>query len=484
MANVRSALLLTLLERYANISIQLGSSMVIARLLSPKEIGVFAIGTVFVSFAHIFRDMGVQNYLIQERELTADRIRAAQAILLTTSWLIALVLAVASTAVAAIYSEPGLETVVRVLAITFIVLPLGGITLALLRRDLRFGALFGISITSGLLQAGTSILLANRGFGFESLAWGAVAGVGSTAILATLCRRPDQPWLPGWKEGRHVFVAGSRLGAAAVFYEIGLGGPDLTTGRLLGFEAVGYLSRAFGAAYMMLRALVDVMMPVSIPYFAQQARADRDIVPQYRRGLAYLSGLAWPGFTCAFVGAEVFIRLLYGPQWQAAVVPFRILCISMAVLTLAHVCIAVTVGTGRIRLHMTTQGIFQPLKVVLAAAGAYFYGLIGAVAGIAVTDLALSFAYMNGANRALGVSWGQFANAIVRSACIGGITGAAAWSGMKLVADSSVAGAAAAIAVCSMAAWAIAVVLTGHPLVHELTRAKLWLIQRQRQRSA
>lgn len=480
MANVRSALLLTLLERYVSICIQLGTSVVIARLLSPKDIGVFAIGSVFVSFAHIFRDMGVQNYLIQERQLTPDRIRAAQAILLAASWLIAVVLVASSTGVAAIYSEPGLETVIRVLAITFIVLPLGGITLALLRRDLRFGALFGISITSGLLQAGTSILLASQGFGFQGLAWGAVAGVGATAFLATLCRRPYQPWLPGWKDGRHVFGVGSRLGAAAVFYEIGLGGPELTTGRLLGFEAVGYLSRAFGVAYMMFRALVDVMMPVSIPYFAQQARTDGGIVPQYRRGLAYLSGLAWPAFACACVGAEVFIRVLYGPQWQAAVVPFRILCISMAVLALANVCIAVAVGTGRIRMHMTIHAVFQPLKVVFAAVGAYFYGLLGAVIGIAVADLALSLAFINGANRALNVSWERFASAVAASACIAVITAAAAWGGMKLTAGSTFTTSATVIALCGVVAWAIAVTLTGHPLLQELTRAKIWLLERQR----
>src|SRR6266581_1898275 len=233
MSGVRAALLLTTLEKYSVIVIQFASSLIIARLLSPQEIGIFSIGAVLVAFSHIFRDMGIQNYLIQERELTADRIRASQAWMLCTSWTIAVILVFAAGPVGLLYQEPGLVLVLRTLAISFVLLPFGGITLALLRRDLKFAVLYGIGMTSALVQAITAIGLAWAGFGFMSLAWASVAGAAATTLVALFCRRPEQPWWPSWKEGRRVISAGSRLSAAALFYEVGLGGPELVTGRVL-----------------------------------------------------------------------------------------------------------------------------------------------------------------------------------------------------------------------------------------------------------
>ncbi len=83
--------------------------MVIARLLTPAEIGFYSMGKAVVALAHVVRDFGVGNHLIQERELTQDRMRTALGVAIVIAWAMALVLFAASGAIARFYGEPGLR---------------------------------------------------------------------------------------------------------------------------------------------------------------------------------------------------------------------------------------------------------------------------------------------------------------------------------------------------------------------------------------
>ena len=67
-------------SRYANILINFVAIVVIARLLTPDEIGVFAVSAAFVTLIQVFRDFGIGNYLIQERTLDRAHVRTAMGI--------------------------------------------------------------------------------------------------------------------------------------------------------------------------------------------------------------------------------------------------------------------------------------------------------------------------------------------------------------------------------------------------------------------
>ena len=111
MAKLKTAILFSVGEKYLIFVIQFVSSIAIARLLSPHEIGIFSIGSLVLSFSHALRDLGISNYLIQERELTPERLRTAGTITLTMSWFLACVAWLASEPLAAFYREDGVGEV-------------------------------------------------------------------------------------------------------------------------------------------------------------------------------------------------------------------------------------------------------------------------------------------------------------------------------------------------------------------------------------
>lgn len=105
--SIKKSLLFSFAEKYTVLALGFVSSIVLSRLLTPAEVGVYSIGSVVVAVLQIVRDFGVGQYLVKERELTPVKIRAAYSLTLMIAWLIAAVLVLASGPLADFYREPG-----------------------------------------------------------------------------------------------------------------------------------------------------------------------------------------------------------------------------------------------------------------------------------------------------------------------------------------------------------------------------------------
>ena len=77
MSSVRKSLAIAFIERYLLIALSLGSNMLLARLLTPEEIGLYSVNLVFIGIAHMLRDFGISNYVVQAPQLPRTEIRTA-----------------------------------------------------------------------------------------------------------------------------------------------------------------------------------------------------------------------------------------------------------------------------------------------------------------------------------------------------------------------------------------------------------------------
>lgn len=370
MVSVRKSLALSFAAKYSDLVISTASVMVLARLLTPEEIGIYSVGAAAVALAHTVRDFGVSNYLIQERELTTDRIRTAFAITLIIGWTLAAVVFAVSGPVSRFFAEPGLGQVLKVLSLTFLVIPFSSPVLAVLRRDMAFGTLLWIGIANALAHAATAVLLAALGFGFMSLAWASLAGVVTTATV-TACYRPSiARVLPSFKEWRRVARFGILSSTAEVIGRIGFYAPDLILGRLLGFTAVALFSRAMGLIQLFNRTVMFAVMPVMTPAFAAKNRRGGDLLRPYLKGLSYVTVLAWPFFIFLGFMAYPIIRILFGDQWDAAVPLAQILCVAGIFRPLWYFVSSVLIALGEMKINLKIAAICNPLYIILFLLGA------------------------------------------------------------------------------------------------------------------
>lgn len=467
MASVKKSLLFSAGERYLIFGIQFVSSIIIARLLTPLEIGIFSIGSILLSFAHVFRDIGISNYVIQEADLTKERLQTAQTVLFLTSWLLAIILWFASGHVASFYAEQGICEVIRVLSINFLILPFGALASALLKRDMHFDCLLRINLSAAIVHALTAISLSSLAFGFISLAWAGVAGTVTTVVLTAYYSKRRTALRPGLSQFSHVMSTAGRFSGASVLWECGVSGPELIVGRTMSLESTGLLGRAQGIVGLFYGAIVEGLLPVLVSHFAQSDREQKDIGTLILRTLGNVSAVVFPVFACLFVVMDSAITLLYGTQWESSIEPARILCIGTSGISIAVVINSALAGMGEAKYSLRSQLLGQPTKLVLVLVASYYS--INYVASAMTFGSLLILIYMILISKKItNFKWKAFIHCMALS---GSIAACAAIPCFAFKAAFSGMGNGITLSGCaftSVLGWLLGIVLTRHSLGPEL----------------
>ena len=415
--SVRRSLLLSFADRYLRLILQIGSTAILARLLSPEDYGVYTIGTVIIGIAGVLRDFGVLTYLIQEKHLTSLIVRTAYGISLLIGSIAAVAIALLSGFIGAFYGNDGVREVLLVLAINFVLMPFGSIVLMLLRREMNFAALLRINVSGMVVNATVAIVLAVLGDSFMSLAWGTLAGSASTCVLAAWMRPHEFSMMPSLKEWRRLLSFGVVASAGILVNEIGIEAPQLIIGRFLGVEALGIYGRADSLLTVFARMVTNAVAPVAVSAFAMQHRAGAEMKGDFLRATTMMTGLAWPFFASVGLVAYPTVRILFGANWDAAVPIVQILSVSGGILSLANLNWFVFQAKGAVRTNLVVQLIVQPVAIVLVATASQFSLALVAMAVVtsSIVSVVVSYHFMN---RLIGTNLGEVLAAAGKSLAV------------------------------------------------------------------
>jgi O-antigen/teichoic acid export membrane protein len=383
MTKIRRSLAFSMADTYVGLPLQIIGTMLMSRLLTPAETGVFAVAAVFAAFASTFRDFGVSEYLIQEKDLTDAKLRAALTVNIAISWTVGILLFVLAPLASDFYRHPGVGQVMRVQCLNFLLIPFGAVTLAYFRRELDFRPIFVASLLSNVATFVVALCTAYLGQAYMSLAWSSLAGVVVTVGTAMWYRPKHFPRWPGWAEVGPVLHFGKFASGVYIVGQLGRGAPEMIIGRAQGMADVAMFSRGGGLVELFNRLVLKGIMPVCQPYFAKGHREDGSIHQGYLLSMSLLTGLGWPALL--FLGMASFpaIRLLYGVQWVNAADLAKVLCAAAAFELVHYLCKEALMAVGAAKEANSLQVKMQAVRVVGLLAVIPF-GLWGACWGALV----------------------------------------------------------------------------------------------------
>lgn len=343
MANLRRSLVINFFASSGGAFLQFVVSVLLARILSPSEIGVYSMTVVFVNLAHVFRDFGVTSYLQREDQLTPEKIRSAIGVVFTSSWIIALILFVGSSWIGRWFNEPDIVPVMRVLAIGFLIIPFGSITNALLGREFAAGKQAIVHAVGTVSFCVSCLVLGYLGFGSMSLAYANLINIIACALAYIPLRPKDMPWLPGFTHWRSVahFGVGSLLSncIGAVNNAV----PDIVLGKLGTARHVGLLSRANSTVTIFTYIAGSTVSYGAVSYLAQAYHRGDSLVPTISRATALLTGVGWAALALTAVLGHDIVLALYGPKWLESVPAILPLSLAAAIaMTFHYIPMAVT----------------------------------------------------------------------------------------------------------------------------------------------
>lgn len=485
MSLVRKSLFVQLADSYVSLVLQVVGTAIVARILTPTEIGIFAVAAVLVAMANQLRDFGLGEYLIQERDLTEGKIRAAFATNIILSWFMSALLLASSWSVADFYRQPGVGDVMRLQAVNFLLVPFGAVTMAYFRREMLYRPLFIAGICANLTSFTVGIVGVYAGLSYMSMAWSSLAGLAVTVGISMWFRPAHLPRWPALRGIREV-VAFSKHAMGIYFIgQLGKGAPEAVIGRVLDMASVAFFSRANGLMEIFNRLVLRSVLPVCLPYFAQSARAGQSTVPGFLKATTLLTGVGWPFFSVIAAVAFSAIRLLYGPQWGAAVVLAQVLCIAAIAELPYWLTKEVMIAVGQIEKANRLQFAVQGLRV-LGLALVLPFGLLGACWGLVIAAIAGGALAQWQLQRTIGLGVAQLALACLPSAIVAAAVATPVWLTV-LVLEQNEHNYLRSLALCgaiSSVTWLVALRLTKHPVWTEILHISGTVSTRWRARHA
>ncbi|HEY8877913.1 MAG TPA: oligosaccharide flippase family protein [Roseateles sp.] len=327
----RRAFLINLVSSTGGVVTRLVLSLLLARLLRPAELGLYALGLAIFSVAQLLRDAGISAYVQREPDLTAARFSACLGLLASTTLAATLALWLLAEPLARQFGQPGLAEILHVLSLGLLLSPFAAAMVGLQLRELAAGPMAFAARIGMLSQAGVSLLLSADGWGALGLAWAQVITVCVWSLVYVLAWTENRNWRPsrrGWGE-----VLRFGLGATFVGMLNGVNGvlPDLLLSQLGSARQVGLLGRASAAVGLLQSVAGQALSFGALPLLASQHARGETLEPALRRATALLTGLGWPLLALTVAYREPLVHLLYGPAWAdctPAVLPLALAAAS------------------------------------------------------------------------------------------------------------------------------------------------------------
>src|SRR6516225_2807621 len=174
MAGIRRALVYATVTRYITWAVTLGSTPIIARLMTPAEAAVAVIGGSVFGIAVALRELGSVAYLVQQEDLSLNKIRTVFTVSILVTCIVTLSLVSLSGVIERFYDAPGLARYTQVVSLAFALGPFAHPIYALLTREMSFRALALMDVLTTLLNMAATLIMIILGSSYMSFAWAGV----------------------------------------------------------------------------------------------------------------------------------------------------------------------------------------------------------------------------------------------------------------------------------------------------------------------
>ncbi|MGJ7442283.1 oligosaccharide flippase family protein [Aquipuribacter sp. MA13-6] len=362
-----------------NLSVRMGNvvlGVVLARLLTPEEFGVFAVGLTCQAVLVTLADLGMSADLVRRGDIRRRAPVVALLALGVSTVLAALMVGFAQPIASALGSGDA-AGVVRVLAITILLSGLSVVPYAVLQRRFMQARAFQADASALVVNGVVVVVLVLAGLGPLALAWSRVAG----QVVAVILMFRFAGVMPrfGWDRGiaRESVSFGAPLAVANLISWALLSVDYVVVGRTLGATELGLYVLAFNISAWPITAIGQGIRNVALPGFSQQAQDRASISHSVVRGVA----LIWTGGVLAGVLLSVLavplITSVYGQRWEGAAVALSGLALFGALRLVFDLFAALLVSRGANRAVVVVQVVWLLSLVPALVVGARMGGIEG-----------------------------------------------------------------------------------------------------------
>jgi lipopolysaccharide exporter len=289
--------------------------VVLARLLPPAEVGLFAMASLVLTITRALTETGLEQALIQRAELDDETLDVGFSVVLLRAALVATLMAGGATLFAGFFNEPRVAALLRVLAISMLIEGFISNRMAVLQRSLDFRSYFFFQAAGQLVGLITTIVCAFWLRNVWAVVYGQLAASCARVVASYLLVRRRPRLRFELAKLRELMRYGRWVGASSVLLFLLVNGDNLFIGKLIGASALAYYAWAYQLANLPPLFVTQILSSVMFPALASVRSQPARLGELFLRSMKLTLLLTLPSAGLIAMLCETFTRALLGERW-------------------------------------------------------------------------------------------------------------------------------------------------------------------------
>ncbi len=366
-----------------------GATVILARILTPADFGLFALAFVMIDGFGIFKSLGFDSALVRRKDEDIHKACNTAFFLIPTMGLILfIILFILAPIGAKFLNHPDVANIIRALAIIFVISCFGKVPQTILYRDMKFKYKSVAEVSATATYVVTAVVLALTNHGVWSLV--------IAYILKNVVQISIEWCFSGWKPkfefdktvAWDMFHFGKFVLVGGIIGFLYSNLDNIVVGKLLGVTMLGYYAIAMNASNMLNDYILGRVGLIMYPAYSKIQEDLDDVKQVMLKAIKYISFIAFPFSFGLFIFAPDILRLVFGQKWLPATNILRILAFVGMFRSLGSAFFPVFLARGKSKADFQVSLVQVALFFVLVVPLAYKFKLGGV--GLAVLLASIS----------------------------------------------------------------------------------------------
>lgn len=359
-------------------SLSLIKILILARILTPAQFGIFGIATLILGLLEMLTETGVNVVLIQEKDNVDDYINTGWVVSILRGILISLLIIISIPFVVNFFNISNAVYILYLISVIPFIRGFINPAIIKYQKNLEFNKDFKFRSFLIFVEVMVTIVLAIITKSENALVWGLIISTLLETILSFILVKPIPKFNFNLTKLLNMISKGKWITGAKIFDYLFSHGDDIVVGRMLGSFSLGIYQQAYRITSLPIVEISEVFQRVTFPMYSKLIAENKKIIPTYIKTLFATLIIIIPFGILLFIFPTEIVLFVLGKNWLEAVPVLQILAIFGVIKTIANSVFPVLLAYKKQNLvmYLTLIGILGLGLSIYPLIN--IYGLIGA----------------------------------------------------------------------------------------------------------
>jgi PST family polysaccharide transporter len=361
-------------------------TVILARLLSPADFGLFGIAMLVLGSLDQFTKAGAEEALIQKKKVIEQYLNVAWTINIARGLVVFVLVYLLAPYAAHFFRDEQADPVIKTISLILILHAFYNIGIVHLQKDLSFKRLFLYRFSGNfadfIVAVSVALVLKN--------VWALICGllVGHyTRLVVSYLIHPYRPTIKlDYTVVSEIFRFGGWITGIGVIGFIIAQGDDAVVGRVLGATSLGFYYLAFLIASLLSSEIRLLLSRVTLPAYARMSDDIKRLKESYLRVLQMTVFVATPTGIGLFLLAPEFTLIILGEKWKPIILPLQILAISGILTSFVYTGSSLFYARGRPKIEFQLQSVRLIVFTCIIYPLTVNWGIVGTALAVTISS--------------------------------------------------------------------------------------------------